>query len=83
MTKAMRQEALPASETIDEVAAGVLRMQLPVSLPGLKHVNCYGFVDRRGLAIVDRSMNSGIERFCRADSHIGGGFGEVSRSTLH
>ena len=56
MTKAMRQEALPASETIDEVAAGVLRMQLPVSLPGLKHVNCYGFVDRRGLAIVDPGM---------------------------
>ena len=31
-----------ASEEITEVAPGVLRMQLPIWMPGLGHVNMYG-----------------------------------------
>lgn len=56
MSKPVRQEAQPAVESVDEVAPGVLRMQLPVALPGLRHVNCYGFVDRRGIALIDPGM---------------------------
>ncbi len=35
----MRQEQEPASEDITEVGSGVLRLQLPISMPGLGHVN--------------------------------------------
>lgn len=38
------------------MAPGILRMQLPIDLPGLGHVNCYGLVDERGLAIVDPGL---------------------------
>ena len=39
-----------------EVAPGVLRMQLPIWMPGLGHVNMYGLVDDRGLAVVDPGL---------------------------
>ena len=48
-----RQEQEPASEEVTEVAPGVLRMQLPIWMPGLGHVNMYGLVDDRGLTVVD------------------------------
>jgi glyoxylase-like metal-dependent hydrolase (beta-lactamase superfamily II) len=38
------------------VAPGVLRIQLPISMPGLGHVNCYVLEDRRGLAVVDPGL---------------------------
>jgi glyoxylase-like metal-dependent hydrolase (beta-lactamase superfamily II) len=41
---------------VTEVAPGVLRMQLPVSMPGLGHVNCYALEDDRGLSVVDPGM---------------------------
>ncbi len=53
---AIRQERDPASEEVVEVATGVLRFQLPVSLPGLGHVNCYGLVDGKGIALVDPGL---------------------------
>jgi glyoxylase-like metal-dependent hydrolase (beta-lactamase superfamily II) len=31
-------------------------MQLPISMPGLGHVNCYALEDERGLAVVDPGM---------------------------
>ena len=37
----------PASDEVTEVAPGVLRMQLPIWMPGLGHVNMYGLVDDR------------------------------------
>jgi hypothetical protein len=37
----MRQEAEPATDEVTEVAPGVLRMQLPIDMPGLGHVNTY------------------------------------------
>ena len=49
----MKQEQEEASEEITEVAPGVLRLQLPLHLPGLHHVNCYALVDGDGVALVD------------------------------
>lgn len=49
----MRQEAEPATDEVTEVAPGVLRMQLPIDMPGLGHVNCYALLDKRGAALVD------------------------------
>src|SRR5438270_3592520 len=49
----MKQEAEPASDEVTEVAPNVLRMQLPISMPGLGHVNTYALLDDRGAALVD------------------------------
>ncbi len=51
-----RQEQEPASTDVTEVAPGILRSQLPISLPGLGHVNCYFLQDERGVAIVDPGL---------------------------
>jgi glyoxylase-like metal-dependent hydrolase (beta-lactamase superfamily II) len=51
-----KQEQEPASDAVTEVAAGIIRMQLPVWMPGLGHVNMYGFLDERGLAVVDPGL---------------------------
>ena len=56
MTKPTRQEQEPADSAVTEVGPGVLRMQLPVHLPGLGHVNCYAIEDERGVAIVDPGL---------------------------
>lgn len=52
----MRQEQEPAGTDVTEVAPGVLRLQLPISLPGLGHVNCYALEDSRGVAVVDPGL---------------------------
>ena len=49
----VRQEAEPATEDVTEVAPGILRMQLPISMPGLGHVNTYALLDDKGVALVD------------------------------
>jgi glyoxylase-like metal-dependent hydrolase (beta-lactamase superfamily II) len=54
--KPKKQEQEPASEEIVEVAPGILRMQLPIWMPGLGHVNMYGLLDERGLAVVDPGL---------------------------
>jgi len=51
-----KQEQDPASEDVIEVAPGVIRMQLPIWMPGLGHVNMYGLLDDRGLAVVDPGL---------------------------
>jgi len=51
-----KQEQEAASDEITEVAPGVLRLQLPISLPGLGHVNCYALEDARGVALVDPGL---------------------------
>jgi glyoxylase-like metal-dependent hydrolase (beta-lactamase superfamily II) len=56
MTRAPRQEQEPATDEITEVGPGVLRLQLPVSLPGLGHVNCYSLEDGEGFAVVDPGL---------------------------
>jgi glyoxylase-like metal-dependent hydrolase (beta-lactamase superfamily II) len=54
--KPRRQEQEPATADITEVAPGILRSQLPISLPGLGHVNCYLLEDERGVAVVDPGL---------------------------
>ena len=51
-----KQEQEPASEDVTEVAPGVIRMQLPIWMPGLGHVNTYGLLDDKGLAVVDPGL---------------------------
>ena len=48
--KPRKQEQESASDEVVEVAPGVLRAQLPISMPGLGHVNCYVLPDERGAA---------------------------------
>ena len=52
----VRQEKLPASEEVTEVAPGVLRLQLTISFPGLGHVNCYAMEDDHGVTLVDPGL---------------------------
>src|SRR5262245_42805360 len=51
-----RQEQEQARPEVTEVAPNVLRMQLPISMPGLGHVNCYALVDGQGAALVDPGL---------------------------
>ena len=52
----MKQEQEDARTEVTEVAPKVLRMQLPISMPGLGHVNMYALEDERGVAIVDPGL---------------------------
>ena len=56
MGSTMRQEQEPATDEITEVGPGILRLQLPISMPGLGHVNCYALEDERGVALVDPGL---------------------------
>ncbi len=67
-----RQEQQDASTEVVEVAPDILRMQLPISLPGLGHVNTYALCDDRGIAVVDpglpgkASWNALVDRLGKA-----------------
>jgi hypothetical protein len=54
--KPRKQEQEPAQRTVTELAPGVLRMQLPITMPGLGHVNMYALVDAQGVALVDPGL---------------------------
>ena len=54
--KPRRQEQESAREEVTEVAKDVLRMELPISMPGLGHVNCYALLDSEGAALVDPGL---------------------------
>ena len=56
MTSPRKQEQESAREEVTEVAPSVLRMELPIRMPGLGHVNCYALLDERGAAVVDPGM---------------------------
>jgi len=72
-TRPRRQEQERASAEITEVAPSVLRLQLPIDMPGLGHVNCYALVDSRGAALVDpglpgeASWNALVSRLAAAE----------------
>ena len=53
---ARRQEQESAREEVTELAPDVLRMELPIRLPGLGHVNCYAITDNDGVAVVDPGL---------------------------
>ena len=54
--KQRKQEQEPARSEITELAPNVLRMELPIRMPGLGHVNCYALLDSEGAAVVDPGM---------------------------
>lgn len=54
-----KSENQPANEDVDEIAPGILRLMLPVFLPGLGHVNCYAIEDERGVALIDPGLPDG------------------------
>jgi glyoxylase-like metal-dependent hydrolase (beta-lactamase superfamily II) len=72
-----KQEQEDATTDVTEVAPGVLRTQLPISMPGLGHVNCYILEDERGIAVVDpglpgpESWTYVVDRLDRAGFSVG------------
>ena len=54
--KPIREERRPPREGVEEITPGILRVQLPISLPGLGHVNCYAMEDSRGITLVDPGL---------------------------
>jgi glyoxylase-like metal-dependent hydrolase (beta-lactamase superfamily II) len=54
--KPKRQEQETASTEVTEVAPNILRMQLPIRLPGLGHVNMYALLDKNGAALIDPGL---------------------------
>ncbi len=45
------------------MAPGILRIQLPIQLPGLGHVNCYAMEDANGIALIDPGLPGPRTRF--------------------
>ena len=56
--KPTREEQEPANELVTEICDRIYRMQLPVSMPGLGHVNCYALEDNDGFSLVDPGLPS-------------------------
>ena len=52
----MKSEQLRPNPNVTIVGPNVLRMELPVNIPGLGHVNAYGLVDDSGVTVVDPGM---------------------------
>jgi glyoxylase-like metal-dependent hydrolase (beta-lactamase superfamily II) len=73
MSRPKRQEQEDAQETITEVAPDILRMQLPIQIPGLGHVNMYALLDDDGAAVIDPGLpgqvtwDAIIQRLSQAD----------------
>lgn len=65
-----RQEQEPADDGVAEVAPGVLRVQLPIDMPGLGHVNCYVLEDERGATVVDPGL-PGVATFKALTARLG------------
>ena len=53
---ARKQEQEAARSEVTEVSREVLRMELPIRMPGLGHVNCYAILDAEGAAVVDPGL---------------------------
>ncbi len=54
--RTVREEQQPAGHEITELGTDLRRLQLPISMPGLGHVNCYLLDDERGVALVDPGL---------------------------
>ncbi len=73
---AKRQEQEAAREEVTEVAPGILRLELPIHMPGLGHVNCYALLDGEGAALMDPglptpgSLRALKSRLARADLRL-------------
>jgi glyoxylase-like metal-dependent hydrolase (beta-lactamase superfamily II) len=55
-TGPIRQEKMPARTEVEEVAPGVFRAQLDISLPGLAHINTYLIHGPDGVDVVDPGL---------------------------
>ena len=55
-----RSERRRPTDSAQEVAPGILRIMLPIELPGLGHVNCYAMEDDRGIALIDPGLADGV-----------------------
>jgi glyoxylase-like metal-dependent hydrolase (beta-lactamase superfamily II) len=53
---ARREEQEPARSEVSEVAKDILRLELPIRMPGLGHVNCYVLCDAEGAAVMDPGL---------------------------
>lgn len=51
-----KQEQQDARIEVSEVGPSVLRMELPIAMSGLGHVNCYCLIDDEGAALVDPGL---------------------------
>ena len=69
-----KQEQEEARTEVTEVAPNVLRMELPVAIPGLRHVNCYALVDD------ERKWGMGASTTSRAS--LGRPFFETCRARI-
>lgn len=54
--KPKKQEQEDARADVTEMAPNVLRMELPIRMPGLGHVNMYALLDDDGAAVVDPGL---------------------------
>lgn len=62
-----RSERRRPTDAAEEVAPGILRIMLPIDLPGLGHVNCYALEDEHGIALVDPGLADGVSHTVLAD----------------
>ena len=78
-TRPVRQEQEDASPDVTEVAPGLYRFQLPISMPGLGHVNCYALEDSDGFTVVDPGLPSADSWEALGDrlAQVGGRYGHV------
>ena len=53
---ARKQEQEEARREVTQIAPDVVRMELPIAMPGLRHVNCYALLDDEGAALVDPGL---------------------------
>ncbi len=56
MNKPTREEQLPPDGKVVEIVPNIRRLQLPMNMPGLGHVNCYIMDDDRGAALLDPGL---------------------------
>ncbi|MCB1016722.1 MAG: MBL fold metallo-hydrolase [Acidimicrobiales bacterium] len=76
-TRPPKQEQEDAVAEVTEVAPGILRLQLPIKISGLGHVNCYALEDADGFTLVDPGMpgpanwKALLDRLGRAGAGIG------------
>ncbi|MDJ0866306.1 MAG: MBL fold metallo-hydrolase [Myxococcota bacterium] len=77
-----KQEQEDARPDVTEVAPNVLRMELPVAIPGLRHVNCYALIDAEGAALVDPGLPGPSTRRALQDRLAQAGLRETDVHTV-
>ena len=83
-TRPVRQEQEDASPDVTEVAPGLYRFQLPISMPGLGHVNCYALEDSDGFTVVDPGLPSADSWEALGDrlDQVGARYGHVHTAVV-